>query len=131
MRTVILSFVVVAAMGLVVSGCGSAHHPQGAVVGQYRLVGGPAPGVNEPEAGTIWAYAGFIGMQHLVRTKAVEHVNTDSTGHFTLRLEPGDYTLLGAQGISRSVKRSGCGVAVHVTVTASTRSTVQLACSVP
>src|SRR5665213_2944109 len=108
--------VVVALAGVVTvaSGCNNQMpiaraDPTGTIVGQYRVAGGPAPGINRPEPGTIWAYAGRIDMSQLMRAESIGHVQTDSTGKFTLRLKPGEYTLLGAQGSGGTVKTIGCG----------------------
>jgi hypothetical protein len=124
------SLVVVVAVLPATSGC-SRHRSEGTVVGEYRLVGGPAPGVNQPEPATIWAYAGHVDLSHMSHAKVAAHTNTDGSGHFTLSLRPGAYTLFGSQGLSSSVATDGCGVPVSVQVEASTRTTIDLVCSVP
>ncbi|MEO8889613.1 MAG: hypothetical protein ABI429_10050 [Jatrophihabitantaceae bacterium] len=103
----------------------------GTVVGQYRIVGGPGPGINEAIPGTIWAYSGHRELSALLHARPVAHVNTDSTGEFTLSLAPGQYTLLAAQGRSRTIESSGCGVPVYVQIAASTGTRIDLICSVP
>jgi hypothetical protein len=107
------------------------HRSQGTIVGEYRLVGGPAPGVNQPEPATIWVYAGHVDLSQMSHAKVAAHTNTDGSGHFTLSLDPGAYALFGSQGLSSSVATDGCGVPVSVQVKASTRTTIDLACSVP
>ena len=77
------SLFVVVAVPPAVSGCAS-HRSQGTVVGEYRLVGGPAPGVNHPEPATIWAYAGHVDLSQMSHAKVAAHINTDGSGHFTL-----------------------------------------------
>jgi len=113
------------------SATASSHRSQGTIVGEYRLVGGPAPGVNQPEPATIWVYAGHVDLSQMSHAKVAAHTNTDDSGHFTLSLDPGAYTLFGSQGLSSSVATDGCGVPVSVQVEASTRTTIDLACSVP
>lgn len=124
------NFVVVAVLLAVASGC-SSHQPAGTVAGQYRLVGGPAPGVNQPEPATIWAFAGHVDLSQMSQAKVTAHTNTDASGHFTLSLNPGEYTLFGSQGLSSSVATDGCGAPVDVEVKASARTSVDLVCSVP
>lgn len=115
---------------LAATGC-SDHQSAGTVTGQYRFVGGPAPGVNRAEPGTIWAYAGTVDLSRLQQAKAVAHVQTDVSGNFTLSLKPGRYTLLGSQGLSSSVTADGCGGPVLVVVKTSTRTSANVVCSVP
>ncbi len=114
---------------LAVSCTGRNHAPDGTVVGEYRLVGGPAPGVNEPYPGTIWAYTGSIGWARAKDARAFAHVSTDAAGRFSMSLPPGRYTLLGAGG--GSLDSSGCGSPTVVDVLASARVVAHLWCSVP
>lgn len=120
-----------AVVATVASGCTSNHPPTGTVAGTYRLTGGPSPGVNRAEPGTVWAYAGRVTLSQMLTIQAVAHVNTNAAGRYALTLRPGQYTLLGAQGLSHSVKADGCGAPVVVRVRASTRTSVDLVCSVP
>jgi hypothetical protein len=113
-----------------VSGCGS-HQEPGSVVGDYRQVGGPAPGVNHPVRGTIWAYNGRITWDHAFKSTAIAHVRTDSGGRFDLRLPVGQFTLFGSPGTSDSLPSNGCGSPLVVDVHASTAQAVHLVCSVP
>jgi hypothetical protein len=115
---------------LAATGC-SDHESTGTVIGQYRLTGGPAPGVNRALQGTIWAYAGSIELSELDQAMAVAHVRTDASGNFTMSLKPGSYSLVGAQGSSGSVNADSCGAPVLVSITASTQTTGNLVCSVP
>jgi hypothetical protein len=109
------------------SGCGS-HHESGSVGGDYRVVGGPFPGVNHPVRGIIWAYSGRVTWDQTSSSTAVGHVLTDSGGHFDLRLPVGEFTLFGSQGTSDSLSSSGCGSPVVVDVHASNSQTVHLVC---
>jgi hypothetical protein len=112
------------------SGCGS-HHASGSVVGDYRVVGGPAPGVDHPLRGVIWAYRGRVTWDQSSHSTAVAHVRTDAGGRFDLRLPVGEFTLIGSQGASESLPPSGCGSPLVVHVHASKSQTVHLVCSVP
>jgi hypothetical protein len=113
----------------VMSGCGS-HYESGTVGGDYRVVGGPAPGVNHPLLGTIWAYSGRVAWDQTSSSTAVAHVRTDSGGHFDLRLPVGEFTLFGSQGTSDSLSSSGCGLPQVVDVHASKPQTVHLVCGI-
>lgn len=127
---------VVVGAALVVSAC-SGHHSgdgkaaSGVVAGRYQLVGGPAPGLARPQQGTIWAFAGKLNLSKLEHTTAVVHVRTDRSGNFKLSLTPGEYTLIGALGLSGSVHSRGCGVPTFVHVKASVHTAADLVCSVP
>ena len=103
----------------------------GIVVGQYRMSGGPAPGLNRPVPGTIWAYPGRLTLADIKTATASIHVNTDAVGRFRLSLSPGEYTILGALGLSRSVQRRGCGAPTSVDVRAAIVHRLTLWCSVP
>lgn len=126
------------AFGAVValSAC-SGHHSDnpeqrsGTVVGQYHLVGGPAPGVARPQTGTIWAYEGQVKSSMLTTSTAVAHVRTDASGNFALSLRTGEYTLVGGEGQSDSAPPGLCGIPTVVHVKASARLKVDLVCSVP
>ena len=110
------------------SGCGS-HHESGSVVGDYRIVGGPAPGVNQPVQGTIWAFRGRVTWDDALHSTAAAHAGTDSGGRFDLRLPVGEFTLFGSQGNpSSALGREGCGPPSVVDVQASTSQIVHLVC---
>jgi hypothetical protein len=111
------------------SGCGS-HHESGTVSGDYRIVGGPAPGFNRPVRGVIWAYRGRVTWDLTSSSTAVAHVRTDSGGHFDVRLPVGEFTLFGSQGTSDSLSSGGCGSPLVVDVHASKSQTVHLVCGV-
>ena len=69
------SRLVVAAAVLIIlaatGGC-SLNESQGTVVGYYRLVGGPAPGVARPQFGTVWAYSGDVPLAGMLRRGQLE-----------------------------------------------------------
>ena len=113
----------------VMSGCGT-HHESGTVAGDYRVVGGPYPGVNHPVQGIIWAYRGRITWDQTSSSTAVAHVRTDSGGHFDLRLPVGEFTLFGSQGTSDSLSSSVCGSPLVVDVHAAKSQTVHLVCGI-
>ena len=78
-------------LGLAAGGCTARSHgtaAQGTVTGTIRLVGGPAPGVNEPAPGTVSVFtsAGLTG-------KAVATAQAGTSGSFTVNLSPGTYYL--------------------------------------
>ncbi len=126
-RHAVTVMLVVAAM----AGCSGAAS-RGTVEGQYQLVGGPAPGLPRPQSGKIWAYTGNVTLAQITRTRARQSIRTDRQGNFTLRLEPGEYTLLGGlEGPGASARTSGCGSPVAVHVRSAKTSKVELVCSVP
>jgi len=104
---------------------------RGVVTGHYRMVGGLPPGLPRPVQGTIWAYAGRLTFADLKTAKPTAHVNTDIAGRYKLSLEPGEYTLFGALGISRSAQRRGCGVPTTIKVSPSSDTRSAIWCSVP
>jgi hypothetical protein len=127
-RAALTTVVLVGAAAM--SSCGTPHE-SGSAVGDYRVVGGPAPGVNEPVRGTIWAFSGRVTWDHAFNSTAVAHVRTDSGGRFDLRLPAGEFTLFGSAGASDSLPSNGCGSPLVVDVHASKSQTVHLVCSIP
>jgi hypothetical protein len=120
----------VAVCAIAMSSCGS-NHEFGSVVGDYRLVGGPAPGINQGLRGTIWAYRGRVARDDALNSTAVAYVvRTDSRGRFDLRLPVGEFTVFGSHGSSSSLRRSGCGSRV-VDVHASESQSVHVVCDIP
>ena len=86
-----------AAVVLALAACGGEAGPSG-VEGVLRRVGGPAPGVDRPTAGTVTVYpdAGEGDGQLIVELTGVEPVarfGTDSTGEFRVDVPPGTYLL--------------------------------------
>jgi hypothetical protein len=61
---------------------------QGSVTGTLRLVGGPAPGADNPAAGEVYAFTSAS----LTGTPTAK-VKTGSNGSFSLNLSPGTYYL--------------------------------------
>lgn len=121
---------------VVLSACSGRHSDRpeerpGVVAGQYRLVGGPAPGLARPQTGTIWVYDGKVASSMLTHSIAIAHVRTDASGNFALSLEPGEYTLIGGEGQSDSAPSDLCGIPTIVDVKASVRLKADLVCSVP
>jgi hypothetical protein len=120
--------IVVAGLAFALAACN--NDPKGAVAGDYRFAGGPAPGLDRPLPGTIWAYPGHVGVSALDTAEPAGHVDTDAAGHFVLALSPGNYTLMGAQGVRHTEPESGCGTPMYVRVQASHRTTIHLLCDV-
>jgi hypothetical protein len=104
---------------------------RGVVTGQYRIVGGPAPGLPRPVQGTIWAYPGRLTIAELKTAKPIAQINTDAAGRYQIALAPGEYTLFAALGVSRSVQRRGCGTPTTITVHPSGNTRSAMVCSVP
>lgn len=129
MKPSLVAAVAIAVAGTVSVGCGSSSR-NGLVVGQYSIVGGPAPGLERPLPGTVWAYAGRFSWPDVVKANPAAHVNTDEAGRFQLSLPPGKYTIV-ATGVSNSPKHRGCTEPVTVEVRASTRRQIKLVCDVP
>lgn len=122
----------VAAVLTVVAAAGCSGTDRGTVEGQYRLAGGPAPGLPRPQLGTIWAYAGKVSLADMRHAKPTRSTQTDRQGHYNLRLKPGEYTLLGALGVvGVSFEKNSCGLPVVIHVRPSQNSKVDLLCSVP
>ena len=121
--------VVAVALTGIVAGCGSQSATEGALEGDYRIVGGPAPGIDKPYQGTVWAFAGNLDWAHAQEARPIAQVSTDTAGRFTMSLSPGRYTLFGAGG--PSLTKDGCGAPVVVSVGASSPATAHLVCSVP
>jgi hypothetical protein len=59
-----------------------------AMVGTFRIQGGPAPGINRPLSGTITIHAGSA-------TGKVVDTVTATSGHFHATVAPGRYVLVG------------------------------------
>jgi len=112
----------------IVAACGSQPTTEGALDGDYRIVGGPAPGIDKPYQGTVWAFAGNLDWAHVQEARPIAHVSTDTAGRFTMSLPPGGYTLFGA---GSSLTEDGCGAPVVVNIGAASRATAHLVCSVP
>lgn len=118
----------VALMGVVVAACGAQPTTVGTINGDYRIVGGPSPGIDKPYQGTVWAFAGALDWQHVPGIQPIAKVSTDTAGRFTMLLPPGRYTLFGA---GSSLTEDGCGAPVMVTIEGPSPVTVHLVCSVP
>ena len=88
--------VVAVALTGIVAACGSHPTTEGTLDGDYRIVGGPAPGINKPYQGTVWAFAGNLDWAHVREARPIARVSTDTAGRFTMSLSPGRYTLIGA-----------------------------------
>lgn len=115
---------------LLVSGC-SQHPATGTIVGQYRLTGGPAPGLNQPVTGTIWVYPGVVELSGLPQAKPITQAQAGADGDFSVSLKPGTFSLIGSGQSTSLTATSGCGGPVLVDVKASSRTNINVVCSVP
>lgn len=100
----------------------------GVVVGVFKLVGGPPPGVSIPTGGTVI----FVKVLGKHSTMVTASFSVGSTGHFTVRIPPGRYEVTGnspkfiVQG-----ERGLCGSVHPINIKAKERTSVFVQCDIP
>lgn len=98
----------------------------GTVTGMLRLVGGPAPGIDEPASGVVYAFtsSSLSGTQ-------IAKAKTGSDGSFHLNLPPGTYYLAGTSpsfSIDSPPSTPPCRADGPVVVSEGSISQVDVAC---
>jgi hypothetical protein len=119
-----------AALALCLAGCattaaasdhGSTASSQATIVGTFRIIGGPYPGINRPLSGVIKIHVGS-------ESGRVVAVTTAKAGHFTVAVPPGQYVAVGTSGSQSSlICTSGEAKTVHAQKT----SRFAVSCDVP
>ena len=117
-------------LALLAAGCGHSQstpgdltggHRDATIAGRFRIVGGPAPGINRPLSGRIEVHAGTA------TGKVVAVTSTTSSGVFSVSVPAGRYVLVGLTGHSTG---AACTSGLPTPVAGQTaRATVQ--CDVP
>jgi hypothetical protein len=120
-----------AALALLAAGCGHSQsspgnptggHGDGTIAGRFRIVGGPAPGIDRPLSGRIDVHAGAA------TGKVVAVTSTTSSGAFSVSVSAGRYVLVGLTGHSTG---ASCTSGLPTTVAAGQTARAIVQCDVP
>ncbi|MGA2837970.1 MAG: hypothetical protein ABSF84_15360 [Acidimicrobiales bacterium] len=94
----------------------SAHHAE--IVGELGYEGGAAPGGFHPTAGTVQVEFDSVPLTLL------KHVG--KSGHFTIKLSPGSYTVIGCGPSATGTTGSECSQPQNVTLVTGEVDHIQL-----
>jgi len=107
------------------AGAASTSHQSGTVIGTFRIIGGPPPGLNLAIQGTVI----FIPKRSTQGLPVKVAVN--ATGRFVVRLRPGTWTATASSPHDNHNEHGVCG-ALHPVVVELDKSTrVAVLCEVP
>jgi hypothetical protein len=119
----------VVALAVCLAGCSSStsapssrsQASDGTIIGSFRIVGGPSPGINNPLSGTIEIHLMSATGRVIATTTAV-------SGHFRVAVPPGDYVATGT-----SARQSGvpCTSDSRTDVRAKATAHLTVSCDVP
>ncbi len=106
-------------------GVASAHRTTGTVVGTFRIVGGPPPGINMAIRGTA------IFIPNLKSQGAPVKVAVNSTGDFSFRLPMGIWKVTAQSPQDNDDQPALCGSLHPITVNVDQITHVAVLCEVP